>query len=117
QVLAAMVLIVTLGDRDAPLAVYLADRARRIERSPGIADQVSIESLARADAACRVAYIAELHSHGIIWMTRSHNHRRLDAAAAHADLDNVVFFKIKFRQRGARDHRRIVPSQVRHRLG
>src|SRR5579871_1510851 len=88
-----MILIVALGDRHAPLTIELLDRARRVERSRSVADQISIEACPRAHAACKLAAVAQVDSNGVVGMTRSNNHRSIDLAATNADLDNVVFFK------------------------
>ncbi len=53
----------------------------------------------------------------MIGMPGRHNHWRLYLAAAHAQLDNIVFFQAHLRQRRTGNNRRIVPAQVRHRLG
>ena len=85
EVRAAMILIVALGYRDAPLALNLANRAGRVERRPGIANQVGVESLARSHAACGLAPITEIDRDGIVRMTGRNDDRRLDPSVAHGE--------------------------------
>ena len=69
--LAAMILEVALGDRHAPLAVSLGDRASRIERSIRGTDRVGIEARARTHASRRRASIAQIHRRRVIRMPGS----------------------------------------------
>ncbi len=117
KVCAAVILVVALGDRHAPLAFHLAHRAGRVERRPGVANQVGVESRARTHAAGKLAAVAEVHRDRIVGMARRNNHRRLHLAVAHGDLDDVVFFQAQLGQRRAGNDRRVVPAQVGHRLG
>ncbi len=111
-----MVLVVALGDGDAPLAFHLANRTGGVERRPGVANEIRVEARAAGNAADLPA-VAEINRDGIIGMARRNNHRRLHLAVAHGQLDNVVFFQAQPGQRRAGNDRRVVPAQARHRLG
>ena len=50
-------------------------------------------------------------------MAGRNNYRRLHAAVAHGELNNVVFFQAELGERSAGDDGRVVPAQIRHRLG
>src|SRR6185437_10751936 len=110
--LAAMILIVALGDRHAPLAVGFLDGAGGVERSIAGADQVGVEALIAGYATAKRTAIAEIYRDRVIRMAWSHDHRRLHRFAAGAQLDNVIFLEAKLGQSGARNDRRIVPAQV-----
>ena len=99
------------------LPSHLADRAGRVKRRPGVANQISVEALPRAHAAGKLAAVAQVHRDRVVGMARRNNHRRLHLAVAHAELDDVVFFQAQLAQRRAGNDRRIVPAQVRDRLG
>src|SRR5665213_2593668 len=52
--------VVALGAGDAIRAVALADGAGGVERSPGVADEIGVEACSRADAARKLAAVAEV---------------------------------------------------------
>ena len=78
EVFAAMILVVALGDRNAPLAVDFLESAGRVEGRSGGANQVGIEAGAGADTACFFAAVAEIERDGVIGMARSYDDGSLD---------------------------------------
>src|SRR6202034_2821804 len=116
-ILAAMILLVTLGERNAPLAVDLLQRAGGVERREAWADQISIEARARADASGELAAVAEIHRNRIVGMPRSDDHRRFHFAVADGQLNDVGLFEAKLGERGAGDNRGVIPAQAGDRLG
>src|SRR6266567_6239468 len=97
--LGAVVLVVALGDRDAPLAIDLLHGTGGMERRPRRPDEIGGESRARTDAPRGLAPIAEIDRYRVVGMAGNYDHRRVDFAVADGDLDDVVFLELELRER------------------
>src|SRR5205814_6046473 len=109
--LRTVILVVALGDGDAPLAVHLPDRPRRVERRPGGTDEIGVEARPRTHPARGFATVTQIHRHRVVGMAGRHDHRSFYFSAAYRDLHDVVFFELELGEGGSRHDGRVVPAQ------